>query len=162
MSTPSDRAQRLRRAPPPFRRIEVRSVAPVSSRMVRITFGGPELDGLVVEQPASSVRLVVPWGDEPLVIPDWTGNEFLLPDGRRPALRTFTPRRVDPDGLELDIDIVLHGRGAVSEWAEGAGVGDWAAVSGPARGYVVDPDGRAFVLAGDETAIPAISQVLDA
>src|SRR5205085_9015854 len=46
--------------------------------------------------------------------------------------------------------------------ASGAGVGDWAAVSGTARGYVVDPDVRAFVLAGDETAIPAISQVVEA
>ena len=35
-------------------------------------------------------------------MPAWNGNEFLLPDGRRPAIRTFTPRRVDPDALELD------------------------------------------------------------
>jgi NADPH-dependent ferric siderophore reductase len=130
--------------------------------MVRITLGGSELDGLVVEQPAASVRMVVPWPGEELVIPDWTGNEFLLPDGRRPALRTFTPRRLDPDALELDIDIVLHGPGAVSEWAAGVAVGDAAAVSGPARGYVVDPESRAFLLGGDETAIPAIGQVLAA
>ena len=130
--------------------------------MVRITLAGRELEGLVVDQPAASVRLVVPWPGEDLVIPDWTGNEFLLPDGRRPALRTFTPRRVDLDLLELDIDIVLHGRGAVSEWAAGVAVGDTAAVSGPARGYVVDPSARAFLVGGDETAIPAISQVLAA
>src|SRR5437867_2202517 len=100
MSDPSERPAparaRMRRPPPPFRRMQVRAVAPLSSRMVRFTFAGPELEGLVVDQPASSVRLVVPWPGEELVIPDWTGNEFLLPDGRRPALRTFTPRRVDP------------------------------------------------------------------
>ena len=77
---------RVRREPPRFRPVTVRRVEGVSPRMVRVTFAGPELAGLVVEQPASSVRLVVPWPDEQLVIPDWTGNEFVLPDGRRPAL----------------------------------------------------------------------------
>jgi NADPH-dependent ferric siderophore reductase len=36
-----------------------------------------------------------------------------------------------------------------------------AAGSGPARGYDVDPDARAFVLGGDETAVPAIGQLLE-
>jgi len=34
------------------------------------------------------------------------------------------------------------------------------AISGPGRGYAIDPDAPAFVLAGDETAIPAIGQLL--
>ena len=38
-----------------------------------------------------------------------------------------------------------------------------AAVSGPGRGYAVDPDATGFLLvAGDEAAIPAISQLLTA
>ncbi|MDQ1366959.1 MAG: hypothetical protein QOE57_3001, partial [Acidimicrobiaceae bacterium] len=32
---------------------------------------------------------------------------------------------------------------------------------GPGRGYVIDTDAPAFLLAGDETAIPAISQLLE-
>ena len=52
--------------------------AATPAHAVRVTFAGPELAGLVVEQPASSVRLVVPWPDEQLVIPDWTGNEFVV------------------------------------------------------------------------------------
>jgi len=38
-------------------------------------------------------------------MPSWNGNEFLLADGRRPTIRTFTPRRVDPEALELDLDV---------------------------------------------------------
>jgi NADPH-dependent ferric siderophore reductase len=105
------------------------------------------------------VRLLLA-GDE-LVIPTWNGNEFLLPDGRRPALRTFTPRRVDPEARELDVDVVLHGRGVASEWAESASPGAPTAVSGPGRGYEVDGDAPAFLLGGDETAIPAIGQLLE-
>jgi len=131
--------------------------------MVRVTFAGPELEGLTVEDPAASVRLLLPSpGAHELVVPSWNGNEFLLPDGRRPAIRTFTPRRLEPEALELDVEIVLHGDGVASRWAEAARPGDPAAVSGPGRGYAVDRDAPAFLLAGDETAIPAISQLLEA
>ena len=86
--------------------------------MVRATLAGPDLEGFAVDQPAASVRLLLPsGGDDGLVMPAWNGNEFLLPDGRRPAIRTFTPRRFDSSALELDLDIVLHGRGAASSWA---------------------------------------------
>jgi len=46
-------------------------------------------------------------------------------------------------------------------WAAGARPGTPAAVSGPGRGYAIDRDAPAFLLAGDETAIPAISQLLE-
>ena len=131
--------------------------------MVRVTFAGPELEGLTVEDPAASVRLLLPSpGAHELVVPSWNGNEFLLPDGLRPTIRTFTPRRLEPEALELDLEIVLHGDGVASRWAEAARPGDPAAVSGPGRGYAVDRDAPAFLLAGDETAIPAISQLLEA
>lgn len=131
--------------------------------MVRVTLVGPELAGFTVPDPAASVRLLVPSpGNDELVMPTWNGNEFLLPDGRRPALRTFTPRRFDPEAWELDLDIVVHDDGAASSWAAAAQPGDAAAVSGPGRGYTVDTDAAAYLLVGDETAIPAIGQLLEA
>lgn len=131
--------------------------------MARITLAGKELEGLIVEEPAASVRLLLPSpGTNELVIPTWNGNEFLLTDGRRPSIRTVTPRRVDEARLELDVEVVLHGGGVASRWAEAAEPGGVAAVSGPGRGYTVDHDAAAFLLAGDETAIPAISQLLEA
>ena len=150
---------RVRREPPAFRTVEVSRVERLSPRMVRATLEGPQLEGFVLDQPAASVRLLLPAGD--FVIPTWNGNEFLLPDGRRPALRTFTPRRFDPAVPELDVDVVLHGRGVASEWAERAAPGDRVALSGPGRGYAVDADAPAFLLAGDETAIPATGQLLE-
>ncbi|MBV8951315.1 MAG: siderophore-interacting protein [Actinobacteria bacterium] len=133
-----------------------------SPRMLRVTLRGPELAGFTVEQPAASVRLLLPErGIGDLVMPAWNGNEFLLPDGRRPTIRTFTPRRVDPVAGELDVEIVLHAGGAASEWAASAEPGDPVAVSGPGRGYTIDHDAPAFLLGGDETAIPAISQLVE-
>lgn len=154
---------RTGREPPRLRSVVVRRVEQLTARMVRVTFGGPDLEGLTVEHPAASVRLLFPSpGTHELVIPSWNGNEFLLADGRRPTIRAFTPRRVDPQALELDVEIVIHGGGVASEWAQAAEPGNLAAVSGPGRGYTIDRDAPAFLLAGDETAIPAIGQLLEA
>ena len=153
---------RTRREPPRFRRVEVRAVEALTPRLTRVTLGGAEMEGFAVDQPAASVRLLLPSSGEPdVVIPTWAGNEFLMPDGSRAVIRTFTPRRFDPGALELALDIVLHGGGAASAWAAAAAPGDAAAVSGPGRGYAIDPDAPAFLLAGDETAIPAIGQLLE-
>ncbi|MDQ3145714.1 MAG: siderophore-interacting protein, partial [Actinomycetota bacterium] len=141
----------------------VRRVERLSPRMVSVTWAGPDLEGLTIEHPAASVRLLLPsTRARQLVMPSWNGNEFLLPDGCRPTIRTFTPRRVDPEALELDLEIVIHGGGVASEWAEAAEPGEVGAISGPGRGYAVDRDAPAFFLAGDETAIPAIGQLLEA
>jgi NADPH-dependent ferric siderophore reductase len=106
------------------------------------------------------VRLLVPSpGTTELILPTWNGNEFLLPGEVRPALRTFTPLAAGiPD--RLDLEIVRHPGGVVSEWAEHARVGSPAALSGPGRGAEFSPNATRFHLLGDETAVPAISQLL--
>jgi NADPH-dependent ferric siderophore reductase len=151
---------RTRREPPPFRRLAVSGTESVSARMTRVSLGGRELEGFTIVQPAASVRLLLPTAGE-LEIPNWNGNEFLLGDGTRPIIRTLTPRLLDSDALELLLDVVLHGSGAASTWAQMTEVGDPVAVSGPGRGYDIDHDAPAFLLAGDETAIPAICQLLE-
>ena len=151
---------RTRREPPPFRRLTVRGTESISPHMTRVSLGGKELEGFDITEPAASVRLLLPIGEE-LEIPVWAGNEFLLSDDARPVIRTFTPRRLDKVALELHIDVVLHGKGVASTWAETTQPGDSIAVSGPGRGYDIDPDATSFLLAGDETAIPAICQLLE-
>lgn len=153
---------RLRREPPRFRQVDVRRSEAVTPHLVRVVVGGSELDGLDPGLPGASVRLLLPSASAGLVVPTWSGNEFLLPDSTRPLLRTLTPRRFDPQVLELTLEVVLHDGGPLSEWAIGAAAGDAVAVSGTGRGYAIDSGAEAFLLAGDETAIPAISQLLEA
>jgi NADPH-dependent ferric siderophore reductase len=162
-SEPASASARIRREPPRFRHVTVAGVRRLGPRLVRITFTGTDLDGLQIDEPASSVRLLLPGTPTAeLVMPEWNGNEFLLPGGRRPVIRTFTPRRADRAARELDLDVVLHGIGPASEWAALAEPGRHAAISGPGRGYTIEREAPAFVLAGDESAIPAISQLLEA
>ncbi len=125
--------------------------------------GGPELEGLRVDEPAASVRLLLPpAGADGIVMPAWTGNQFELPTGERAPIRTFTPRHLDTEHLELTLDIVVHDVGAATDWARSARPGDEIAVSGTGRGYTIDTGAASYLLAGDESAIPAIDQLLEA
>ena len=153
---------RVRRPPPPFRRVTVQRVITATPYLLRVTLSGSDLNGLVIDEPAASVRLLIPSpGTAELVIPTWNGNEFLFENGQRPIIRTFTPRRFDSGTLELDLEIVIHEGGAVSNWAQEASPDDPAAISGPGRGYTIDPAAPAFLLAGDESALPALCQLLE-
>jgi NADPH-dependent ferric siderophore reductase len=154
---------RTRREPPAFRPVTVAAVSELGARLRRVRLTGTSLVDFPVPLPAASVRLLLPAaGTDEVVMPAWNGNEFLLPDGRRPILRTLTPRRVDPAAGAVDVDVVVHGHGPLSEWASTCTPGSPTAVSGPGRGYSIDPAARAFLLVGDETALAAIAQLLEA
>ena len=130
--------------------------------MVRVTLTGAELAGLDIGLPAASIRILLPRPPSGnVVLPVWNGNEFLDEDGTRPVIRTLTPLGFDAELLELDVEIVLHGDGPLATWAGRARPGDRAAISGTGRGYEIDQAARSFVLAGDESALPAIGLLLD-
>ena len=63
---------------------------------------------------------------------------------------------------ELDVEIVRHGSAPLSDWADRAEPGLGVAMSGPGRGYLVDPHAPAFLIAGDESALPAITTLIPA
>ena len=157
---------RARREPPPFRRCSIRSILPRGERLTRLVLEGPELDGLEAGLPAASVRMLLPRSpDGELELPTWTGNEFRHDDDRRPAIRTLTPLRVDIDehgATTLAVEIVRHEHGALADWLAVAGTGSPVAISGTGRGYAIDLDASSFLLLGDESAIPAISTLLEA
>jgi len=154
---------RMRREPPAFRDLTVAGTVHRAPHLMRVTLSGPGLQTFEPPDPGGSVRLLIPdeLGGE-LVIPVWDGNAFRHRDGRRPVLRTLTPLRHDARSGELDVDIVLHGTAPLSEWAVAARPGDPAAVSGPGRGHSIDVDATSYLVAGDESAIPAIGQLVDA
>ncbi|MGE3620768.1 MAG: siderophore-interacting protein [Acidimicrobiia bacterium] len=156
-------AIRARRPPPPFRPVEVARVERRTPRMVRVWLAGGALEGLVVDEPAASIRLLVPSpGAAGLVVPEWSGNEFLLPGGRRPLIRTFTPSLRAASDEALFLDVVDHPAGSVAAWARAAAPGAPAAVSGPGRGHRFDGSASALVLLGDESALPAAAQLVAA
>lgn len=149
-----------------FREICVTAVRDLTPRLRRITFRGRDL-GRFATPDNLHVRLYLPPpGPE---APSWPrpgpDGRTLWPDpDRRPAVRYYTVRRIDPDKGELDIDFVLHPDG-ISEGGPGVGFarrarpGDLCGMSGPG-GLGIRPASW-YLLAGDETAVPAIARILE-
>lgn len=85
------------------------------------------------------------------------------PRERWPRSRTYTVRRWDPATRELTIDFVYHGDvGLAGPWAAGAKPGDELIFTGPGGAYAPDPAADWHLLAGDESALPAIAAAIEA
>jgi len=123
----------------------VQRVERLTPRMLRIVFGGPALAGFNWNGAAAHIKLIL-------------GTDS--PEVRAPS-RTYTPRRFDAARQELTVDFVLHGEGPAATWAAQAEVGQPMLIAGPGRSFAVDATAQWLLLAGDESAIPAIASILD-
>jgi NADPH-dependent ferric siderophore reductase len=143
-----------------LRELEVIRTAPMGSGLIRITFGGPELDGFHSYVPDEHVRLVFPDTDGTLrlPIPDGLSLDWPAP---RPISREYTVRRYDAAAGELDIDFALHPGGLASDWALAVQPGTRIHIAGPPGGVVVPTSYDNYLFAGDITALPAIARWLE-
>jgi NADPH-dependent ferric siderophore reductase len=79
-----------------------------------------------------------------------------------PVVRTYTIRRWLPEAGEMWVDFVVHGdAGIAGPWAAAARPGDPFRFLGPGGGYAPSPDTDWHLLAGDESALPAIAATLE-
>lgn len=80
-----------------------------------------------------------------------------------PVVRTYTALNPSVEDGTLDIDFVVHGtEGYAGPWAVAAEPGDTLVALGPGGAYAPDPEADWHLLAGDETALPAIRAALAA
>jgi NADPH-dependent ferric siderophore reductase len=156
-------------------RVEVVRTERISSHMLRVTFGGACLTGCVSAGHDQRIKLFLPLaGQTEPVVPegaDWYTEYRAMSEDVKPPMRTFTIRELRADQHEMDVDFVLHGDlGPASTWAGRAAPGDRVAILGPnalytpIEGYEYKPDADTdwTLLAGDETALPAITGILAA
>ncbi len=147
------------RYPLKARTLTVRRVEELSPGMRRIVVGGDELEDTLPYTRlgvADHVKLVIP---DPVTgevhLPRIGERGMERPAGIDLAIRDYTIRGFDPAAGELSLDFVLHDHGPAGRWAIAAKPGDRIGLLGP-RGTTVQPDGYArYVIAADETALPA-------
>jgi NADPH-dependent ferric siderophore reductase len=144
------------------RLLTVASVTDITPHMRRIRLAGPELEGFQSPGHADHIKVFLSADGKPLPRPERHPDGLAWPDEvARPFMRDYTPRYFDPAALTLDIDFVLHGDGPASEWASAVQPGDPAMIGGP-RGSLIVPDAFDwYLLAGDETALPAIGRRIE-
>jgi NADPH-dependent ferric siderophore reductase len=160
--------------PVALREVGVVRAVDLTPGMRRITLGGEQLRAFTsangFPQPAfdspgfdDDIRLVFryPGHAEP-VLPVQKEKGVDLPRDPRPLSKVYTVRRWDPEAGELDVDFVKHGIGVGTTWAYRTQPGDRIHLYGPSASRALPHDADWLLVAGDDTAIPAIARLLEA
>lgn len=161
--TPAERGGRERGGP--AHRGEVVRVEQLTPHLVRVVLGGEGLDRFATRgQTDHYVKLLFPAPGVAYPEPfDLRRIREEVPREQWPSTRTYTVRSWDEQTRELTLDFVVHGdEGIAGPWAVRARPGDVLYFSGPGGGYSPDPEAPWHLLAGDETALPAIAAALEA
>jgi len=130
---------------------------------VRIGLAG---EGLAEFEPSEHTDSYVSAAFPPLDAP--YSAPFELEDLReldrelRPFRRRYTIRRWDPETRTIWFEFAVHDvTGSGGRWAAEAKPGDALVFTGPAGGYRPDPAAAWHLMAGDESALPAIGASLE-
>lgn len=126
----------------PTHRGHVVAATAVTPRMRRVTVQADSMIGVEL-RPAQDVEL------------------HLREQSGRRVKRRYTIRAARPDAGELDLDVLLHGAGPGSHWAATAAASDEIEFQGP-RGKLQLTSAAWHLLAGDESALPAIVAICEA
>jgi NADPH-dependent ferric siderophore reductase len=145
-----------------FREVTLKGVRTIAPRMRRLTFAGDV--ARFASEKDLHVRMYFP--PEGLAEPEWPrpgpdGRTIWPADDRKPEVRYYTVRRVDVAAGEIDLDFVLHAdAGPGADFALRAAAGSVCGIAGPLGRTA--PTAAWTLLAGDETALPAIARILEA
>ncbi|MFG1796022.1 siderophore-interacting protein [Nocardia sp. NPDC049149] len=116
----------------------------LSPHLIRVHFGGP---GFATFQTNGFTDSYV---------------KFIFDRDGIEVLRTYTVRSVDSAAGEIAADFVYHGaEGIAGPWAAEAKPGDTIDLYGPGGAYAPRADADWHLLAGDESALPAIAAALE-
>jgi NADPH-dependent ferric siderophore reductase len=153
---------RLEQGRPVPLRTTVRRISELTPRLRRLVLGGGDLGHFRWTGAASQLKVIVPGpGQSVAVLPPAGALQPVRLERATMTLRTYTPRAWDAAAGELVLDMLVHGEGPGSEWARQARPGTELAVTSALGRYDVDARADWLVLAGDESALPAIATILE-
>lgn len=158
-----------------FFRARVSAITDLTQSFRRFTFASADLASYADPGFDQRVKVVFPSATASLdAMPtgdDWYTVWRDMPEAERPPFRTYTTRFVRNDACEVDIDMVSHAvLGPASEWIDRAIVGDEVLIFAPTTestgvsfgvDFVPPATSEQILLAGDETAAPAIAVILE-
>lgn len=129
-----------------FRRAHLASREWLTPAYVRVRLEGDELRGFDSPGADDHIRVFFPDGEAESV-------EQL----REAPSREYTPLRWDADAGWLELEFAVHGdEGIAAPWAATAPIGSPAGIGGPRGSKILAGRPESWLLAGDETAVPAI------
>ncbi|MEW5355932.1 MULTISPECIES: siderophore-interacting protein [unclassified Streptomyces] len=158
-------AERPARKPRRAHTAQVVRTERLTPHMQRVVLGGESLADFSADTYTDHyVKLLFP--AEGVTYPEPFDMERIraeFPREQWPVTRTYTVRAWDPELHEMTLDFVVHGdEGLAGPWATLAGPGETVRFMGPGGAYAPDPSADWHLLAGDESALPAIARSLEA
>lgn len=122
------------------RQVSVAEKQQLSPNMMRLKLQGESLGDFPEGFEGGYIKLVFPNGTE------------------KPVVRSYTVREFDSNDRLLTIDMVAHGdAGPAAAWANRVTEGEVIDITGPGATKPINTDADWFILAGDMSALPAIS-----
>lgn len=136
---------RVRRVRHEIKRRELTVVAAesITPNMRRVTLTGDSLEDFISASFDDHIKL------------------FFPTEGDSPEMRDYTPRAFSNAERRLVIEFAQHGDGPAAAWSAAAQPGDTLTIGGPRGSFIIPTDYDWHLLAGDETALPAIARRLE-
>ncbi|MGW3728141.1 siderophore-interacting protein [Streptomyces sp. NPDC000851] len=157
-------AERPARQPRRAHSAQVVRTERLTPHMQRVVLGGPGLAEFSADTCTDHyVKLLFPADGVTYPEPfDMQRIREEFPREQWPVTRTYTVRAWDPELRELTLDFVLHGdEGLAGPWAMRVQPGETIHFMGPGGAYAPDAGADWHLLAGDESALPAIAAALE-
>lgn len=132
----------------------------ITPNYLRIVLGGEEIRKFkMVTVGINNKIFVPPKGVDEIYFPNENAE---IPVEIRPIMRTYTCRALDLEKNEMSIDFALHGdEGIASGWAKNCKIGDKLGVAMKGFSKQLYPEADWYLLAGDMTALPVLSVILE-
>jgi NADPH-dependent ferric siderophore reductase len=159
--------------------VRVQALQRLSPSFIRVTFAGGTLAHFADNGYDQRFKLIFPAPacgfDKMPTSERWYSELRALPEEEQCGVRTYTVRAVRREAGEVDVDMVVHEAhsddecGPALRWLRDAAVGDEILLLGPDARWDgphggIDfhaPEGAEILIAGDETAAPAITAILE-
>ncbi|GHI96653.1 siderophore-interacting protein [Streptomyces olivaceus] len=158
----ADRPARKPRRPHTAQVVRTERLTP---HMQRVVLGGEGLAAFAADTCTDHyVKLLFPAGGATYPEPfDMERIREEFPREQWPVTRTYTVRHWDAEHREMTLDFVIHGdEGLAGPWAQRVRPGETVLFMGPGGAYAPDTTADWHLLAGDESALPAIARSLEA
>jgi len=161
----------LKRFPISLRELEVLAIKDISPRLRRITLGGQQMSAFTsgngfsippfaTEGPDDHIKIFYPNPETGILsLPVQADGHLQWPRDPVATSREYTPRNFDATAATCDFEFVLHEHGIATQWAANTKPGDKVFVAGPKASLII-PTAGTYLVAGDETALPAIANWL--
>ncbi|MFE6964772.1 siderophore-interacting protein [Agromyces sp. NPDC057679] len=118
---------------------------------VRVRLEGEALIGFDSPGADDHIRVFFPEGD---------AASLEIDELRAAPSREVTPLAWDAAAGTLDLELLVHGdEGIAGRWAADAAIGASVGIGGPRGSLVIEGEPEGWLLAGDETSLPAIRRL---